>query len=211
MNGLSTVSTAIRPNSIIKSQLQCLRDLVALSALPSIWTELRPTAIAESLADVLFRIIHVDLIYVRLKVSITAEVYEAARTRGHSKELDGLRRIRDAFAPWLEQRLSISPVTISNPIGAGRLRVLAVPIVQGSERGVVCVCSRLAEFPSEYDCLLANVACNHAVAVLSKPTASSTVCHPIAANPYRYELLRAVDYIKENLENDLSLNTIGKV
>ena len=43
-----------------------MRDLVALSTLPAVWTGLGPEGIARSLADVLLNTLSLDLIYVRL-------------------------------------------------------------------------------------------------------------------------------------------------
>ena len=43
-----------------------MRDLVALSTLPAVWTGLGPEGIARSLADVLLNTLSLDLVYVRL-------------------------------------------------------------------------------------------------------------------------------------------------
>ena len=40
-----------------------MRDLVALSALPALWAGYRPLQIAEGLADVLFSMLRLDLVY----------------------------------------------------------------------------------------------------------------------------------------------------
>jgi hypothetical protein len=43
-----------------------MRDLVALSALLAIWTGYHSERIAESLADIMMRILSLEFIYVRL-------------------------------------------------------------------------------------------------------------------------------------------------
>src|SRR5258706_3535767 len=113
MVALNSDSTAIATtwaNSRIKNQLPCLRDLVALSALPSMWIELAPTTVAENLADVLFRIVHPDLIYIRMKISIAGAVYEAVRTSCNPQGLHGPETMRNAFAPWFEGKFSLPPI-----------------------------------------------------------------------------------------------------
>src|SRR5258708_11205571 len=115
MNSDSSAIATTRAKSRIKSQLQCLRDLVALSALPSMWIELAPTTVAENLADVLFRIVHADLIYIRMKISTAGAVYEAVRTSCNPHGLHGPETMRNAFAPWFERKFPVPPMTISNP------------------------------------------------------------------------------------------------
>ena len=192
-----------------QSLRRCLRDLVALSALPSIWIGLGPAEIVRSLTDVLIRVLRVDLVYVSLKVSDTGDVYEAARASGHPKEACGASAIGKALAPWLEPQSSTSPITISNPIGAGRLHMFSVPIAHGSEYGVVCVCSRLAGFPTEMDRLLCSVTCNQAATALCKYAVFPAPLAHIADKLARSELHHAVEYIHDNLGNDLSLRKIA--
>ena len=40
-----------------------IRDLVALSALPAVWVGYDPRRIAESLADALLHMLHLDFVY----------------------------------------------------------------------------------------------------------------------------------------------------
>ena len=48
----------------VSSLRRTMRDLVALSALPAIWTNYKSERIAESLADVMLRMLFLELIYV---------------------------------------------------------------------------------------------------------------------------------------------------
>ena len=57
-----------------------MRDLVALSTLPAVWTGLGPEGIARSLADVLFSTLSLDLIYVRLSGRTTPDEIEVFRS-----------------------------------------------------------------------------------------------------------------------------------
>ena len=59
-----------------------LRDLAALSALPVVWTESDPRRIAESLADALLHMLHLELVYILVRdraYEIPVEVAHTAR------------------------------------------------------------------------------------------------------------------------------------
>jgi signal transduction histidine kinase/ActR/RegA family two-component response regulator len=143
-----------------QSQLRrCIRDLVALSAIPAVWTGQRPIDIAESLADLLLSILRLEVVYVRLNVATESAAIEAVRGRSP----DAARRAREiglALAPALQAGESVS--SIENPVGDGTLRLAVLPIGREGRSGVVAAGSRQADFPTELDRLLLRVAVNQA-------------------------------------------------
>jgi signal transduction histidine kinase len=138
---------------------RCLRDLVALSALPAIWTGQKPVEIAESLADLLLSILRLDLVYVCLNVSTEGITVEAARG-GRPDVARRAREIGLALAPWLQAGETGSSIT--NPAGDGTIRLAVLPIGHEGRSGVVAAGSRLLDFPTELDRLLLKVAVNQA-------------------------------------------------
>jgi signal transduction histidine kinase len=138
---------------------RCIRDLVALSAIPAVWTGQKPVEIAESLADLLLSILRLDVVYVRLNVSTEGLTVEAAR----GSRPDVARRAREiglALAPWLQTGEAGSP--IANPAGDGTVRLAVLPIGHEGRSGVVAAGSRQPDFPTELDRLLLRVAVNQA-------------------------------------------------
>src|SRR5437867_69387 len=174
-NGLEhlavTSQTADTSSGMLQNMQRCLRDLVALSALPSLWIELEPTEISECLADVLVNLLHADLVYVRLRAPDACEVCEAARAGGRSKGSCNAIAIGAALAPWLGETPPASPIVIPDPIGIGRLCLYNFPIAHDGANGTACVCSSQDGFPSAMDRLLARVACNHAASAVWKRAA----------------------------------------
>jgi PAS domain S-box-containing protein len=133
-----------------------LRDLVALSAIPTAWVGRGPPAVAAGLADVLVGLLQLDFVFVRLRVpSLDGEV-DAAR----GKEWD-------TFPEWLESHLSergrLSGMEIIPDVGVGdACHGIVIPIGVNSEGGVVAATCSRADFPTEIDQLLLRLAANHA-------------------------------------------------
>src|ERR1700749_4883295 len=74
-----------------------LRDLVALSAIPTAWVGREPAAVAAGLADALVGLLQLDFVFVRLRVPSAAG--EVDVTRG---------KAQNTFPGWLESHLAES-------------------------------------------------------------------------------------------------------
>ncbi len=145
-----------------------MRDLVALSALPTVWAGYRPLQVAEGLAEVLLSTLRLDVVYLRLPGQTNGQEIEAARTAGGAPSADQTRDIVRALSPWLDGA-SIDPVlTVLNPVGRGTLHLVVVPIGCGQQSGVLAAASRRPAFPSEEDRLFLTVGANQMAAVLQR-------------------------------------------
>src|ERR1700719_897659 len=71
-----------------------LRDLVALSAIPTAWVGKEPAAVAAGLADALIGLLQLDFVFVRL--CVPSVVGEVDATRGEAW---------NTFPEWLESHL----------------------------------------------------------------------------------------------------------
>src|SRR4051812_21214719 len=136
-----------------------LRDLVALSAIPVVWIESEPPAVAAGLADALVGLVQLDFAFVRLSDPGGAGAVEV--TRGSAWT---------SFPEWLERRLATSDPfprkEVVPDIDDDRpwRRGLAVPVGVTGEGGVVAGASERSDFPTELDQLLLSLAANHATA-----------------------------------------------
>jgi PAS domain S-box-containing protein len=134
-----------------------LRDLVALSAMPTAWIGREPADVAAGLADTLTGLLGLDFVFVRLCVpGVAAEVDV---TRGNAW---------DTFPEWLESHLAESERLFGTETlpavgnGTGSSRAVVIPIGVKAGGGVVAVASGRAGFPTEIDQLLLSLAANHA-------------------------------------------------
>src|SRR5437588_8382890 len=100
MNG-QLIDRAVEGATPESSHLRrCLRDLVALAALPALWAGRDPPHIAESLADVLQSLLRSDLVYIGLKGMPDGIAIEAARGLGQPSVGTRAPEIGAALAGW---------------------------------------------------------------------------------------------------------------
>jgi PAS domain S-box-containing protein len=144
-------------NAEILALRAVLRDLVALSTIPTAWVGREPAAVAAGFADALIGLLPLNFVFVRLCVPDVVGGVDV--TRGNAWK---------TFSEWLENRLSkngrISGKEIIPDVGGGvePCRGVVVPIGVNAEGGVVAAACDRIDFPTEIDHLLLSLAANHA-------------------------------------------------
>ncbi len=151
-----------------------MRDLVALSTLPAIWTGLGQEGIAASLADVLLHTLPLDLIYIRLAGPSGAGLIEVVRGKRHP-EAGQDEAVKAALAPLLESDRTEPPATIPDPFGGGTLHVAITRFGISDDYGVLIAASRNDDFPTEQDRLLLGVGANQTAIVVQRRRAEERV------------------------------------
>src|SRR5689334_21701094 len=128
-----------------------VRDLAAITLLPSIRSGYTPQAIAEGLSDVLLTILNLDLVYVCLKGK--AGAIEVARTRTQLCPPSQVTTIGRALDNWQEMNGATSVRSVSSPLGQGKLRIATLPIGYVGPQNRVIIGTK-AETLEETDLLL---------------------------------------------------------
>src|SRR3954453_22780126 len=153
-----------------------LRDLAPLTALPVLWTGSDPRHIAESLADALLHMLHLELVYILVRdraYEIPIEVAHTARGPAPTAQAEEIGRALD---PWLNTHdLSRTPSSIANPLGTGMTRIICPPFGIEARGGVLVACSPRADFPTEVDRLLLGVAANQVAILLDRRRAEDAL------------------------------------
>src|SRR6266699_7171916 len=72
---------SIDTDAEIRALRTVLRDLVALSTIPTAWVGMEPAAVAAGLADALIGLLRLDFVFVRLCVPSIAGVVDVTRGR----------------------------------------------------------------------------------------------------------------------------------
>jgi PAS domain S-box-containing protein len=126
-----------------------LRDVVALTMLPSVWTGYDTAQICNDLADVVLRAANADAVLLTARAAAPVEVLR-------------LRHDDVAEAGPLLRALPAGPVPPLLRTPSGReLRLLATPLLAGSDDRLIAAAYR-QDFPAEMERLLLRVAANQA-------------------------------------------------
>jgi signal transduction histidine kinase/CheY-like chemotaxis protein len=142
-----------------------LRDLVAVSILPAVWRNYSAQQIAESLTEVLVRMLGLEFAYMSVRWGDAPEV-RVARTRDPTAP-DPTASIRSALGSWLDRHAPSEVVTLANPLGSGSVRLALIPIAAGEEAAVLAG-SCAADFPSAAQRLLLEVTANQAAIAIRR-------------------------------------------
>ncbi|MGA8516865.1 MAG: PAS domain-containing protein, partial [Pseudonocardiaceae bacterium] len=144
-------------NAEILALRAVLRDLVALSAIPTAWVGREPAAVAAGFADALIGLLPLNFVFVRL--CVPGVVGGVDVTRGTAWK---------TFPEWLENhlaensRLSAKETIPDVDGGIEPCRGVVIPIGVNAEGGVVAAACDRIDFPTEIDHLLLSLAANHA-------------------------------------------------
>ncbi len=134
-----------------------VRDLLALSAIPEVWVEREPAALATELADLLIESLRLDFAFVRLSDPGMRQTVEASRGDAWS-----------TFPEWLQRRLAlsgqISRKEVVNLTSGPEESFcgIVIPIGVNGERGLVAAACYRSGFPDQSDEQLLSVAANSA-------------------------------------------------
>src|SRR2546425_4921200 len=134
-----------------------VRDLLALSAIPEVWVEREPSALATELADLLIESLRLDFAFVRLCDPGMRQTVEAIRGDAWS-----------TFPEWLQRRLAlsgqISRKEVVNLTSGPEESFcgIVIPIGVNGERGLVAAACYRSGFPDQSDEQLLSVAANSA-------------------------------------------------
>jgi PAS domain S-box-containing protein len=134
-----------------------LRDLVALSAVPSVWVGRESRDIAADLADLLAALLNLDFALVHLRDSNGSAAAEMARGRAPPAVLERVQQYRDG-----QCRLSKPEIVPGGGVGNGvQGGGFVLPLGVNAEIGLVAAASDRQDFPGEIDQLLLSVAACH--------------------------------------------------
>src|SRR5690349_22409979 len=142
-----------------------MRDLVALSTLPAVWSGLGRHGLARSVSEVLLSTLSLDLVYVRV-ASGAGEVIEVVRSKHGDAARENAAKV--ALASLLANDVSDLPATIAEPLGSRSLRIAVVRFGIGGDHGALIACSANPRFPSDEDRLLLSVGANHVAIALQR-------------------------------------------
>src|SRR5579862_4933156 len=123
-----------------------LRDLVALSAVSSLWVGREPQAIAADLVDLLEALVNPDFAFVRLCDSDGGAAVEITRGSAPPALLERLQHYLDAGGRLSHPKI-VAGAGDGMQVGGG----LVLPLGVNAEVGLVAAACDRPDFPSEID------------------------------------------------------------
>ena len=157
---MSAPSTTPDRRDTAESLRRTVRDLVAMSTLPAVWSRSGVVAIAESLAELMVKTLGLELVYIRAPGSQPGEFVEAASRRDRAVPASRLKALGKTLAPLMEAESPRSGNAIVNPLGSGHLYPALVHFGTPDERGSVFAGSLDPSFPTTHDRLILGVSVN---------------------------------------------------
>lgn len=153
---------------------QTMRNLLALSTLSGAWAGLELEDIAKRLANVLSSTLDLDLVYIRLPQPNSSGFTEAICSK-HRPDADPcISETRDWLASLLTDAASIPVAIVPDPFGAGTLR-MTLNRSGLEEHDVLVTGSQCADFPTEEDRLLLELAANQMAVVAQRRRAEQAL------------------------------------
>jgi len=144
------------PDEDLRRLRDCVRDLIALSALPQVWVGCTTPDVISGFLDTLVGSLRLDLAYARITESQGRPAVEAARANGRPEVAGRAQEVGRALAPILG---SAGVATVPDPVGSGTLRIRVLPLGLG-EQGALVAGSRRPDFPTDFDTALLGAAVN---------------------------------------------------
>ncbi len=141
--------------------------------LPAIWMKYDAGDIAESVTEVLVRMLDLEFAYLTLRWHTDQPGIDVVRTR---RRTAGEREaaIRDGLAAWLGRPAPSEVVELANPVGAGSVRAVFHPVAVAADAMLVTA-SRHADFPTAAQQLLLKVVANQAAIAIRRGEAEQAL------------------------------------
>lgn len=174
------------------------RDIVAISALPSVWIHLNPSQVADSLAETLSRCLKSEFVYVMFSNGDA----QIESIYGKNGSITLTKDLSTAFGSFIETG-SVSPA-LKEVSGEGSAQYSVTPVGPTLKNGAVVVGSIQSSFPNESDRLILNIASNLANVTIQRKWTLLKLESLYAQAEEREQVLRNEREIRERFVNTLT-------
>jgi len=141
---------------------RCLNDLVAVMALPGLWTGGEPAQIVSTLLDALRGVLRLAFVFARLNDPGGGPVVEMLRVGEPPDQVHPARDIGAILDRSLGPVFSQWPPSTRVPMGDADICLASVPLGLHGEFGVIVAGCRRRDFPGQTERLLLDVGANQA-------------------------------------------------
>jgi PAS domain S-box-containing protein len=146
----------------VKHLQRCINDLVSLLALPAIWSGGDPSQVLHTLLDALMRMLHLDLVSVRLTDPVGGAPVEIVRLAEPRSPIPPAHEIYEELSQCFKGDSRKWPPLLRNHMGEGDVSIVSLPLGLQGELGEIVAAAERADFPRQTEALLLSVAANQA-------------------------------------------------
>ncbi len=155
----------VDPSGEIRRLQSCISDLIAVQALPAIWTGHDASLILSLLLEAMLGMLKLDFAYARTLDTQDGTI-EVLRVRDRRPSDIDLRTLGQALECWLRDHEPLRPMIVQNPIRDGPLSIAPLRLGAQVDTGVLVVGWERAESPTTIEMLLLRVAANQVTIAL---------------------------------------------
>src|SRR5256712_417240 len=190
-----------RDTATLRSQL---RDLIAILALPALWSGRDAADIAEALLDVLSSMLRLDLAYIRAPDASGSGASETVRVQGRPDLGSRGREIASRLAEGTKGFDANETLVLPDPATREPLRVTRIALKLAGHTGAVVAASRRSGFPTSFEQFLLRSIITEAEVALRNAALMTALHHALqreqVARADAEAANRAKDLLNEELE-----------
>ena len=187
-----------------------LRDLVALFALPAMWSGWDAARVVEALLDVLSSMLRLDLAYIRATDQAGSRSLEAARVEGRPDLGSHPREIAGLFVRWLTEGKRRPTFTLPHPSTGELLHATQIALSLEGYSGVVFVASRRSGFPTSRELFLLQSAVTQAEIALHNAVLMTALHQSLQREQAARADAEAATRAKDELNEELELRVVER-
>src|SRR3989441_3509967 len=195
------VVTLPRDTATLRSQL---RDLIAILALPAVWSGRDAADIPEAVLEVLSSMLRLDLAYIRAADPAGSGPLETARVQGRPDLRGRGREIAGLLAQRTTDPDANQALVLPDPATGEPLRATRIALGLAGHTGVVIAASRRSSFPTPFERFLLQSITTQAEVALRNAALMTAVHHALhceqVARADAEAANRAKDLLNEELE-----------
>src|SRR6267378_4187506 len=196
-----------RDTATLRSQL---RDLIAILALPAVWSGRDAADIPEAVLEVLSSMLRLDLAYIRAADPAGSGPLETVRVRGRSDLGSRGREIAGLLAQGTTEPDASQALVLPDPATGEPLRATRIALGLPGHTGVVIAASRRSSFPTPFERFLLQSIITQAEVALRNAALMTALHHALDCEQVARADVEAANRAKDLLNEELERRVVER-
>src|SRR5256886_6726810 len=196
-----------RDTATLRSQL---RDLIAILALPAVWSGRDAADVPEAVLEVLSSMLRLDLAYIRAADPAGSGPLETVRVQGRPDLASRGREIAGLLAEGTTDPDANQALVLQDPATGEPLRATRITLGLAGHTGVVIAASRRSSFPMPFERFLLQSIITQAEVALRNAALMTALHHALHREQVARADAEAVNRAKELLTEELERRVVER-